>query len=291
MRNFGRCYNNEYNHLGVGLTVRQDQSTREFIKLFDICFDPQLRSSAYAKFTLMQGVENSQKNVKRSNFKCTQKLDELYGRGNQHTALVNLTGSGDEADKYINRNTSSDLYLTKGHLIAFKDFVYNSQQEVTLLCFNSAPIWQVIRKGNWRNMENSIRQYASRKGKDLTVYAGAYGMLHLSHVNGTSVPVYLGTDTNGRNALPVPELFWKIVYDRLMRHGIAFLVINNHRQDTYPKEHEVCTDVCNRTESWFNGWHRHQISLGYVYCCTVTEFLVKTNAIPEFREVVIDLLI
>ncbi|XP_023721167.2 uncharacterized protein LOC111871958 [Cryptotermes secundus] len=291
VRNSGRCYNNEYNHVGVGLTVRQDQSTREFIKLFDICFDPQLRSSAYAKFTLMQGVENGQKNVKRSYFKCTQKLDEIYGRGNQHTALVNLTGSGDEADKYINRNTSSDLYLTKGHLIAFKDFVYNSQQEVTLLCLNSVPIWQVVRRGNWRNVESSIRQYASRHGKDLTVYAGTYGILHLPHVNGTSVPVYLGTDTNGRNVLPVPQLFWKIVYDRLMRHGIAFLVINNYREDTYPKEHEVCTDVCNRTESWFNGWDRQQISLGYVYCCTVTEFLVKTNAIPEFREVVIDLLI
>lgn len=290
MKNFGRCYNNRYKHLGVGLAVRQDQSTREFIKLFDICLDPQFRSSVYAKFTLMQGIQNSQKNVKRSNFKCTQKFDEIYDRENQYIVLLNLSGSGDETHKYINRNASTDLYLTKGHLIAFKDFIYNSQQEVTLTCLNSAPIWQVIRKGNWRNMENSIRQYASRNGKDLTVYAGTYSMLHLWHINGTSVPVYLGTDRNGRNILPVPELFWKIVYDRLMRHGIVFLVINNHREDIYPKDYEVCTDVCNRTQSWFNGWDRYQVRLGYVYCCTVTEFLMKTNAIPEFREVVIDLL-
>jgi hypothetical protein len=251
----------------------------------------------YAKFTLMQGIENSQKSVKRPSFKCTpyfryqtEKFDEIYSRENQYTTLVNLVGSGDETDKFISRNTSSNLYLTKGQLIAFKDFVYSSQQEVTLLCLNSAPIWHVIRRGNWRNLKNSIRQYASRKGKDLTVYAGTYGVLHLRHVNGTSVPFYLGTDRNGRNVVPVPELFWKVVYDRLMRQGIVFLVINNHHDDIFPKYYEVCTDVCNRTQSWFNGWDRYQIRLGYVYCCTVTDFLVRTNTIPEFREVVIDLL-
>jgi hypothetical protein len=245
----------------------------------------------------MQGIQNSQWNVKKSNFSCTSyfgyqtpKFDEIYGRKKQYTTLANLVGSINQTDKFMSQNTSSDLYLTKGHLVAFKDFLYNSQQHVTSFCLNTAPMWRVIRRGNWRSLESSIRQYASRKGKDLIVYAGTYGVLNLPHENGTNVPVYLGTDENGNNVVPVPKLFWKVVYDRLMRQGIVFLGINNHHTDLYPKEYEVCTDVCNRTESWFNGWNRYQIDLGYVYCCTVTDFLARTNAIPEFRNIVIDIL-
>jgi hypothetical protein len=238
----------------------------------------------------MQGIQSSQTNVKRLSLKCPRQFDEMYDRQNQYNAVVNLTGSTDEADKFINRNTSSDLYLIKGQLIAYKDFIYKSQQEMTSLCLNSAPIWQVIRKGNWRHMGNSIRQYAGRNGKDLTVYTGTYGTLHVSHVNGTRVPFYLGTDRNGRSALPVPKFFWKIVYDRLMRRGIVFILINSYRDDTRVAEYEICSDVCDRTQSWFHGWDRFRVTLGYVYCCTVRDFLAKTGAVPEFREVVTDLL-
>lgn len=297
VRNFGRCHNNEYNHLGIGVTVQQDKLTKEFIKLADVCFDPQRRISVYAKFTLMQGILNSQSNVKRSNFSCTPyfgyhtpKFDEIYGRQNQFTTLVNLLGSVNQSSKFISQNTSSDLFLTKGHLIAFKDFVYSSQQRVTSFCLNTAPMWKAITRGNWRNLEASIRRYANRKGKDLTVYAGTYGVLKLPHENGTNVPVYLDTDKRGNNVVPVPQLFWKVLYDRLMRQGIVFLVINNHDIELRPKEYEVCTDVCNTTESWFDGWNRSQVTLGYVYCCVVADFLARTNAIPEFTNTVIDIL-
>lgn len=297
VRNYGRCYNSEYTHLGIGVTVRQNQSTKEFIKLVDICFDPQHRATVHAKFTLMQGTDSTQMSVSRRKITCTpyfeyetSKYDEFYSRENQCTALLKLLGSVNQAVKFISRNTSSDLYLTKGQLVAAKDFVYNSQQQVSLLCVNTAPMWQVIRKGNWRNLKNSIRQYASSKGKDLTVYVGTYGVLNLPHVNGTNVQIYLDVDRNGHNFVPVPELFWKLVYDRLTRQGIVFLGINNHQEDLYPKKYELCPDVCNRTQSWFSGWDRHQISLGYVYCCNVRDFLARTNIIPEFRENVIGLL-
>ncbi|GFG40011.1 hypothetical protein Cfor_12984 [Coptotermes formosanus] len=297
VRNYGKCYNSEYKHLGIGLTVRQNQSTKEFIKLVDICFDPQHRASVYAKFTLMQGIDNGQRTVNRRNFTCTpyfeystKTFDELYTRENQYTALLKLIGSANQTVKFISRNVSSDLYLTKGHLVAVKDFVYNSQQQVTLFCVNTAPMWHGIRKGNWRRLENSIRQYANSKGKDLTVYTGTYGVLNLPHVNGSSVQIYLDAGRNGHNFLPVPRLFWKLVYDRLTRQGIVFLAINNHHKGLNPEDYKLCPDVCNRTQSWFAGWDRHQISLGYVYCCNIRAFLARTNVMPEFRDHVFGLL-
>ncbi|XP_069688104.1 uncharacterized protein [Periplaneta americana] len=297
VRNLGRCYNNEHHHLGIGILLRQDQSTHEFIKLIDVCFNQQLKTSIYAKFTLMQGVENSQKNVKRSTFNCTQyfgyqtqQFDEFYDRGNQYTKLLDLLGSVNQTERFFNRSIRSDLYLTRSYLVGFRDFIYYSQQQATSFCVNSVPIWQVIRKGNWRNLEIRIRQYANMKGKDLTVYSGTHGVLNLPDVNDTSVPIYLGIDENGKGVLPVPKLLWKLVYDRLMRKGIVFVGINNHDRGLNRTQYEVCSDVCNSTESWFNGWNRFKIELGYVYCCTVTEFLHVTNAIPEFRDTVIDIL-
>jgi DNA/RNA endonuclease G, NUC1 len=297
VRNYGRCHNSEYKHFGIGVTVRQSQSTKEFIKLVDICFDPQHRASVYAKFTLMQGTASIQRSVRRRKITCTPyfeyetgKYDELYSRESQYRTLLELLGSVDQTVKFISRNTSSDLFLTKGQLVAGKDFVYNSQKQVTLFCINTAPMWQVMRKGNWRSLENSIHQYASRKGKDLTVYTGTYGVLNLPHVNGSNVQIYLDIDRNGHNFLPVPELFWKLLYDRLTRQGIVFLGINNHQKGLYPKQYELCPDVSNRTQSWFTGWDRHQISLGHVYSCNVRDFLARTNVIPKFRENVIGLL-
>lgn len=297
MRNYGSCYNGEHKHLGIGVTVRQGQSTKEFIKLVDICFDPEHRATVSAKFTLMQGTDSTQRSVSRRKITCTpyfeyetRKYDKLYNRENQYTTLLKLLGSVNQTVQFISRNRSSDLYLTKGQLVAAKDFVYNSQKQVTLFCINTAPMWQAIRKGNWRSLKNSIRQYASSKGKDLTVYTGTYGVLNLPHVNGSNVQIYLDVDRNGHNFFPVPKLFWKLLYDRLARQGIVFLGINNHQKDLYPKEYELCPDVCNRTISWFTGWDRHQISLGYVYCCNVRDFFARTNVIPEFRNNVIGLL-
>ena len=245
----------------------------------------------------MQGVENGQRNVKRPNFTCStffgnlsQNFEEIYSRRNQYQKFTQLLGSKNLTDKYLNRSLSSDLFLAKGHLVAFVDFVYYAQQQATAVCVNTAPMWQVLRKNNWRKLENSIREYASIKGKDLAIYSGTFDVLHLRNTQGQLVPLYLTTDSEGRNAVPVPELFWKIVYDRLMRQGIVFLLINNHDSALMRTQYEVCDDVCNRTESWFQNWDRQQVEMGYIYCCNVDEFLEATNAVPEFRDVVLDLL-
>lgn len=55
-------------------------------------------------------------------------------------------------------------------------------------------------------------------------------MQNLPHVYGSNVQIYLDIDRNGHNFVPVPELFWKLVYDRLTRQGIVFLGINNHQK-------------------------------------------------------------
>ncbi|KAJ9599339.1 hypothetical protein L9F63_010160 [Diploptera punctata] len=297
VRNLGKCNNNEFNHLGVGVTLRIDSTTHEFIKLMDFCFNPILRIPQYAKFLLMQGVENGQRNVKRQNFTCStffgnlsQNFEEIYNKRNQYQKLNQLLGSRNLTEKYLNMSASSDLFLAKGHLAAFIDFVYYSQQQATAICENTAPMWQALRKNNWRKLENMIRQYANENGIDLTIYSGTYNVLRLNNTAGEMVPIFLTIDTEGRNIVPVPQLFWKIVYDRLMRQGIVFVLINNHDSNLTPSHYEVCQDVCNRTDSWFQNLDRKQIQMGYIYCCNVNDFLEATNVVSEFREIVVGLL-
>jgi hypothetical protein len=183
----------EYKHLGISVIFRHSHSTKEFIKLVDI-FDPQHCATVYAKFTLMQGTDSRQMSVRRRKITCnpyfeneTRKYDEFYSRETQYTTLLKLPGSVNQTVKFISRKTSSDLCVTKGQLVVAIDFVYNSQQQVTLFCINTAPMWQVIKKGNWRSLENSIRQYGSSKGRDLTVYTRTNGVLNLPHVTVSNV--------------------------------------------------------------------------------------------------------
>ena len=67
---------------------------------------------------------------------------------------------------------------------------------------NVAPQWQTFNGGNWAELEDEVRNFASDRGLDLVVYTGTNGVLQLDDTNGNPVDIYLSPD--GRQ-LPVPE--------------------------------------------------------------------------------------
>lgn len=74
----------------------------------------------------------------------------------QKTIIGKILGSTTLGTKYIK---DLDYYLTKGHLAARSDFVYGSQQRSTFWYVNAAPQWASVNGGNWKMLENNIREY------------------------------------------------------------------------------------------------------------------------------------
>jgi hypothetical protein len=74
-------------------------------------------------------------------------MNEAYAQTNQETVFNTTFGSA-LAQKYL--DTSKQLYLARGHLIANSDFVWDPMQDATFYYMNAAPQYQVINNGNWK---------------------------------------------------------------------------------------------------------------------------------------------
>jgi hypothetical protein len=113
---------------------------------------------------------------------------------------------------------------------------------------------------------------------DLTVVTGTVNVTTLQDASGTEKDLYLSKDMRKKLTVPVPAMFWKLVLDRPRNAGIVFVCVNNpYHYDIHTRGFVICTNICNSTTSWLDGWNRLYIRLGYVYCCTVDEFKLKSH--------------
>ena len=55
-------------------------------------------------------------------------------------------------------------------------------------------------------------------------------------------------DYEGSTAIPVPLVFWKVIYDEEANKGVGFIGLN----DVFADEHTnfLCTNVCEKLEAW-----------------------------------------
>lgn len=158
--------------------------------------------------------------------------------------MTNLLGSAELAEKYISLTT--DYFLSKGHLVAKADFFYGAQQHATFFYTNAAPQWQTFNGANWNSLENDARSLAGRLGADLTVYTGTQGLATLPNVNNVETELYLGVSGTTR-FMPVPRMFWKVLYNPVTQAGIAFVGLNNPYQTAASAAQDVlCTNICSQ---------------------------------------------
>ena len=62
----------------------------------------------------------------------------------------------------INSTSSSSNYFAKGHLSPDAAFVYQREQDATYYFINVAPQFQSFNAGNWRFLEEGVRELAKR---------------------------------------------------------------------------------------------------------------------------------
>ena len=53
---------------------------------------------------------------------------------------------------------------------------------------NAQPQWRTIQRGNWRRMEENLRQRVEYTRRTLTIHAGTHGILELENQ-----PIYLSS--------------------------------------------------------------------------------------------------
>ncbi|XP_065169507.1 uncharacterized protein [Atheta coriaria] len=253
-----------------------------FYTQINVCFDDELQDSPYAVFDMTPSIGGYQANYPRPNFKEAgfynlgkTKLDDLYQRAKQRTTINKQLGLADTDNKYI--HATNDYYLARGHLAAKTDFLYGSQQRLTFNFVNAAPQWQTLNAGNWLRLEDSVRNFASKNALDLLVYTGTDGTLTLPHAEtGEETAVYLYSEDF--QAIPVPELFWKVVYHPASKSGVAFIAVNNPYADNYEP---ICTDICDQV-TW-PTWDPSNQKSGFGYCCDVNEFRTLVQTLPDFE--------
>jgi hypothetical protein len=277
---------NQYDKHSIGFKVNAG-----FIGLMEVCYDPQRHTTLYIRFIIMQGVDSRQRNVPRQNYfkkggffkGLTPPIESVYNcRSGQYSIFANLLGSEDLARRYIDCSSRGGESLEKGHLAAYADFVYYPQQKATLYYIDTMPQWQSFNDGNWKILEERIRKYAKVQNTNLVVYAGSHKVARLRDKNNKEHPIFLTKDLNNNLAIPVPEQMYRVVYDQDMRRSIVFLGINSIDKNPNISKRMICQDVCEQTMSFFTGWNRMNASKGYVYCCTLNDFLTSSGLKSAF---------
>jgi hypothetical protein len=280
----GRCDIGNGKKYNIGFKFK-----RKFLGLIEVCYDTAKYLNLNTIYTLSKSVGYQDVNVQMSSLVSnsgfgsdnTRTPHDFYSCKNQVKTLGHILGSLTQAKKYINCNQKSKLYFDKCHLAANEDFLFGYLKNATNYYINTAPQWKVISTGNWNILDSRIRRYASIHNADLTIVTGTMNVTKLQDASGMDRDLYLSKNMRNEPIVPVPAVFWKVVLDRPRNAGIVFVCVNNpYHYDVSTRGYVICTNICNSTTSWFDGWNRLDVRYGYVYCCAVDEFRSKSDIKP-----------
>ncbi|XP_076252962.1 salivary endonuclease-like [Rhynchophorus ferrugineus] len=259
--------------IGVGVTGR-------FMQTYSICFNTQTQEALYSHIKIPQSINKRSQYTPRPNWMegshifNFRSVDSYYKRNNQRSTINNLLGLPRDSTNYIQNN---DYFLSRGHLTAKSDTFYPSQQNQTFYLVNAAPQWQIINKNNWSKIESSTRDYAESRKVDLLQWTGTYGILAPKNSKNQPTPLHL-YDQNRRKYLPVPKVFWKVVYEPSSKKGVAIIGLN----DPYASSYAIfCTDISNQV-SWIRFDRRNSFK-GLIYVCEVNDFRRTVTYLPAFQ--------
>ncbi|XP_050090538.1 uncharacterized protein LOC126574394 [Anopheles aquasalis] len=268
-----RCFNDSV-VVQVGFNLA---SSNRWVNVFDVCYDEKLYHTHYVlhKMTRANGgyqSGNPRPGWFQGDFYQEVNINTLYTVNKQRETLAIILGSQARADELV-QTTANGIYMARGHIAARADFVYGTEQNATFWFLNAAPQWQNFNGVNWERVESSIRDFAGGRDLELTVYSGTYGVQKLADGNGDYREVMLDFDANeGRQRVPAPALYYKILHDERNNAGIAIIGVNNVHIpiEIVLRDYVVCDDIGDKVE-WID-WQRKNLTIGYCYACEVNQF-------------------
>lgn len=154
-------------------------------------------------------MDSLPKNIRWSN---------IYTQENEKNRLENIL-SVRSVRQYDNINK---IALDRGHLAPCADFYFRPMQGATFYYVNVVPEWHVINNGNWKKIEDAVRNMAKKSNSEFTIITGGHGVLQLKNEAHVDSNIYL----ENQNRVPVPMYLWKIVCS--IRHECIALIVNNN---------------------------------------------------------------
>lgn len=266
---------------GVVIRVGFEITSSRFAEQMQICFNEEEEVTRYTRHQLYPGSNYYETGVDRITFQTAgyfngKNVDKLYTQATQ-LETINKDLGGDAA-KYF--DTSSNVFLARGHLGAKADFDYAPEQRATFLFINAAPQWQVFNAGNWARVEDGLRAWVSKNKMNVNCYTGVYGVTTLPNKDGVETPLYLARDGNNNGLIPVPKLYFRVVIEPSTKRGIVFLGVNNPHltEEQIKRDYVICDDVSDQV-SYIN-WKKTDIKAGWSYACEVSDFRKTVKHIP-----------
>ncbi|KAL1505975.1 hypothetical protein ABEB36_005416 [Hypothenemus hampei] len=269
---------------GSEIEIGYSVATNRFIRTILICFNTTNESPLYTYYDLIPAIDQQITGTPRPSFSqgsgifSMSSVNTYYTQAKQAVTVNELLGLPSDSTTYVNSKTN--YFLARGHFTARADFFYASQQNSTFFYQNCNPQWQTFNGFNWEKVETDVRDYAANNNVHLQVYTGPYGVTTLPHeTTGVAVPLYLYNSGNTK-ALPVPEIYWKVVYNPSNHLGVVLIGVNNPYKNATEID-KFCTDVSSSL-SWLT-WEKDNQARGFSWACEVADFRKTVNHFPEFK--------
>lgn len=261
------CRGNEIADIGFKLA-----HANQFVKTMTICHAIRNLTTFYTIYDMKPYSVAFQKGVSRlgfiqaREFNYSTSYNKLYSRENQRRKLEEMLDGDAETSYDLDDYLDNDrFFLSRGHLGSKADFFWANQQRSTFFYVNAAPQWQSINGGNWQKVEDGIRRFVASRKINATIISGTHKVLKFPTLQGNEF--YLGED----GLLPVPQFFYKIVYDEGNSRGIVFISINNpHLEEDEVDEYLFCKNVIDEV-NWISL--KPSLQMGFIFACDVNEFV------------------
>lgn len=257
-------------------------ANNRFVRTILTCFDQSTQSTLNTYFEMVPTINQQIRGTPRPSWTqgtgiyTLTNVNNLYTVATQRRTVNALLGLDAASTTYIQSN--NNYFLSRGHLVARSDFFYAAGQNSTFQFVNALPQWQTFNAFNWDVAETNVQDYAETNNVNLQVWTGGYGIMTLPHATtGVETPIYLSVNGNQR-ALPVPEFYWKVVYNPVSRRGVALIGSNNPYR-TSAQITRFCDDRSDLLP-WLT-WRKDDQARGISWACTVTAFRRIVTTFPE----------
>ncbi|KAG0714474.1 hypothetical protein GWK47_014086 [Chionoecetes opilio] len=281
-RDLGTCGAEDIGTLhAIGFEIVSLGKYKEIIR---VCFEPSSETTLFTEHVIhganiaAKDIDTSRPSFRTSSGFFSISMIKAYSQSSQLVLMTNLLGDEDLALSVI--DIHKQLYFAKGHMSPDADFVLMANQDASYYYINALPQWQVFNNGNWRNLEYATRDLAEKKGRDLRVISGGWGILELNDINGNPVEIFLGL-IDDKKVVPAPAITWKVVYDESTNCAAAVVGVNNPFLTTAPRK--LCEDLCSSL-SWID-FDVGDLAHGYTYCCSVKDLRASVPHVPDLGDV------
>lgn len=259
----------------------------DFLPQIRICFDYKNLTPLYTNHNLTKSIGFIKSYLTSlyevdSVYNKTINFDVLYNTSYQKTSINNLLGLPENSEKYIQPETcltTPGFCFTKRPLTYRGALLYIPQQYATYHYINVAPQWSFL-DYNLDRLERNIIDYVKTRKIDLEIYSGTFDVATLPHeVSNSPVPLFLYLNEQTQ-AIPVPLIFWKLLYDPMTEKAIVFLTINDPYQTDVSKN-VICEDISDLI-TWLT-FDKHNVTKGYSYACAYKNAKNVITYLPEIN--------